>query len=400
MVFAYRLLGPTAGVLAGLTLAASYQYIALGRFGRVDMALTFFIALALQSFAWWFPLDRESEPGEHTDDATLYVFALAVGLAVLAKGPIGAILPLLAVAAFIVVERRFDLVRAMLQPGPVLLGVVVASSWYLACYVAGRSAFLDRQLDAENFGRFFGSLGTMAPWYYVRPLLLNSAPLSLLAPPAVLAALRSARGRSTAPCVGFTSDRARATLLLFALFYVVAVVFFTIASYKRRAYLLPLWPATAVLLAWWIQTWDSWRWGSLTLRTAYVVAALGLIVFNFGYIPEREVRSCADVTFRPAAEEIRRVVAPNDTLYVYGFKDELAPLQFYLKRKIIRFKGRLGDVPGGYLLIPAEVWERSRAEALDLHPVLTSSYGKRKLVLLRRGKTYAWRATLPSTSQL
>ncbi|MGH7947599.1 MAG: hypothetical protein ACREQF_00020, partial [Candidatus Binataceae bacterium] len=78
-------------------------------------------------------------------------------------------------------------------------------------------------------------------------------------------------------------------------------------------------------------------------------------------------------------------------LYVYGFKDELAPLQFYLRRNVTRLKGRLGDVPGGYVLMPADVWERNREGALDLEPVLTSSYGNRKLVLARRGKTYAHR---------
>src|ERR1700736_6509301 len=50
MLFAYQILGLEAAVLAGLTLAGAYQYIALGRFGRVDMALTFFEALSLFSF--------------------------------------------------------------------------------------------------------------------------------------------------------------------------------------------------------------------------------------------------------------------------------------------------------------------------------------------------------------
>jgi 4-amino-4-deoxy-L-arabinose transferase-like glycosyltransferase len=403
MAFGFRVFGPTASVLAGLTLVASYQYIALGRIGRVDMTLTFFIALALFSFAWWLPSREASKRGERADNALLYLFALALGLAVLTKGPVGAILPLLAVAAFVVVDRRFDLIRALLEPGPALLGLAVASSWYLACFVAGKDAFLNRQLDAENFGRFFGALGTMPPWYYVKPLFLNSAPISVLAPLAVFAALRTARRNALSP-TGSTSERTRSTLLLFALFWIITVLFFSIAAYKRRAYLLPLWPPTAVLLAWWVQSWDRWQikpwwdstWGHWSvgsyLRTAYVVAALGLVVFNFGYIPEREVRACANLTYRPAADEIRRVLTPDDTLYVYGFKEELAPLQFYLRRKVIRLQGRLGDAAGGYVLMPTDAWERSRHDALDFEPVLTSTYGNRKLVLVRRGKTYAHRA--------
>jgi len=46
----------------------------------------------------------------------------------------------------------------------------------------GRYGFLHRQIGSENVGRFFGSLGAMSPLYYVVPLLLNSAPLSLFVP--------------------------------------------------------------------------------------------------------------------------------------------------------------------------------------------------------------------------
>ncbi|MGC2444567.1 ArnT family glycosyltransferase, partial [Candidatus Binatus sp.] len=42
MLFAYEILGLDAAILAGLALAASYQYISQGRFGRVDMTLCFF----------------------------------------------------------------------------------------------------------------------------------------------------------------------------------------------------------------------------------------------------------------------------------------------------------------------------------------------------------------------
>ena len=120
-----------------------------------------------------------------------YVLALALGLAVLAKGPVGAILPGLAITIFLVAERRLRDVWRLATPGPVLLTLTIASSWYLACLFGRRYGFLDRQIGSENFGRFFGSLGAMAPWYYLKPVLLNSAPLSLIVPFAVFSALRT-----------------------------------------------------------------------------------------------------------------------------------------------------------------------------------------------------------------
>src|SRR5271169_2228996 len=255
MLLAYEVLGLDAAILAGLALAASYQYVTQGRFGRVDMTLCFFESLALFAFLWWLPRDPASfglAARFESNLAALYLMAAAVGLGVLAKGPVGAILPGAAILIFMFVDRRGRQILTMLDPGALILGAAIASSWYLACYFGGRYAFLNRQLDTENVGRFFGSLGAMAPWYYLKPALLNSAPLSLILPVAAVYALLSPL--VTRPDSPADANRARAAVRLFAIFYFATVVFFSIAAYKRRSYLLPVWPAAAVILAWWIVT--------------------------------------------------------------------------------------------------------------------------------------------------
>jgi 4-amino-4-deoxy-L-arabinose transferase-like glycosyltransferase len=422
MIFAFEFLGLDAAVLAGLALAASYQYISQARFGRVDMTLCFFETLALFAFMWWMPRDATSSgPAARFESnlPALYLMAAALGLGVLAKGPVGAILPGASILIFMVVERRGRQILTMLDPGAIILGAAIASSWYLACYFGGRFAFLNRQLDTENVGRFFGSLGAMAPWYYAKPVLLNSAPLSLLVPIAAVYALltpllTSRHGDSiaaraddidpTSPPGGgrvaegdaggvassrtLSGDRARSSVRLFAICYFATVIFFSIAAYKRRSYLLPIWPAAAVMLAWWIVTVPP---PAFRRAATWAFAALcaGLVVFNFIYIPRMEVRSCSDDSFRPAAEEIARVVAPADPLYIYGFQEEVAPLLFYLDRDAPIVQGRLGDAPPGFIIVPAQVWKQHQNEALDFEPVLTSDHGNRHLVLIKRGKSYA-----------
>jgi len=416
MLFAFAFLGLEAAVLAGLALAASYQYISQGRFGRVDMALCFFESLALFAFLWWIPRDSTLSGRAariESNQAALYLVAVALGLGVLAKGPVGALLPGVSILIFMFVERRQHQILAMLDPGAIIVGAAIASSWYLACYLGGRNAFLNRQLDTENVGRFFGSLGAMAPWYYLKPILLNSAPLSILVPVAAACALltpllssqlSNAAPNATSPHGGgrvaqgdagavvrsrtLSDDRSHAAVRLFAIFYFATVIFFSLAAYKRRSYLLPVWPTASVMLAWWILTIPPRPW----LRAAtWSFAALcgGLVVFNFIYIPRAEVRSCVDDSFRPAAEEIARVVAPADPLYLYGFQEEIAPLLFYLDRDAPALRGRLGDAPTGFIIVPAAVWKTHQNEALDFEPVLTSDHGNRHLVLIKRGKSYA-----------
>ena len=252
---------------------------------------------------------------------------------------------------------------------------------------------LHLQIGSENFGRFFGSLGAMSRWYYVQPLLLNSLPLSLFVPFAIVTALlppwhviqRSpapsspgmARRRepraplssesnppASSAARAIQADHARFASLaarFLAIFWLVTVAFFNFAAFKRRAYLLPLWPASAFVLAWWITDCVMPR---LDFRAATIVyrGAIGMCLLlafaNFFFIPAYELHGCGapfsivslfrwpsngfagessndasqSKSYRRAADEISHLIKPGAPLYSYGFQDALEPLVFYLGR--------------------------------------------------------------------
>lgn len=452
IAFAWTALGEAGACLAGLVLAASYQYMSEARVGRVDMAVCFFETLALMACLWMLP----AAPAAPSDApatarggevAMRYVFALALGLGVLTKGPIAIILPLGTIGLFLLRERRMGELWELFTPGSLFVAIVVSLSWYAACAMGARYGFLNRQLGSENIGRFFGALGTMPPWYYLKPLLLNSAPLSLFVPLAVIAALRrptaAPEGRDIAaqpsdrlpPSKGKVGERSDARAAdvaeapalqansedthesqlpfrlgkgpgvrspaappapagafaarLFATFWIVTVVFFSIAAYKRRAYLLPLWPPSAFLLA--------WGAGALAQRARWAriaPAALGVLcaamaAFNFFYLPRHERAGCAGGSYAAAAARVNRVVGGNEPLYLYGFEEDPASLLFYLDRNAPLIGGKLGDAPPGYVIVPAGVWARARAQALDLTPVLSVEAGGDEFILLRHGPALA-----------
>jgi 4-amino-4-deoxy-L-arabinose transferase-like glycosyltransferase len=375
VVFAYSIYGPGAAPLAGLALLASYQYVSQARFGRVDMSLTFCEALALASFILWLREIRNGADGA----VWRWVFAFALGLGVLAKGPVGALLPLLSVGIFIAINRYWDRGRRLFSPASALLAIALGASWYIACFAGGRYGLLSRQLGTENFGRFFGALGAMAPWYYVTPLLFNSGPLSVIALVAVGAALVTARRDR-----GERDFQLQAAQLL-AIFWVVTVAFFTLAAYKRRTYLLPLWPAGAVLIAWWIESRADFR---RSIRAGFVALCVILIAINLIVIPRREQNTCGKGSFRGAAAQINRIVGPDEPLFVYGMGDPAA-LLFYLDRSATLIGGELGDAPPGYVIVPATIWQTEQRRAPGLEPVLGPTPGDQPLVLLRHGKAYA-----------
>jgi 4-amino-4-deoxy-L-arabinose transferase-like glycosyltransferase len=413
--FSWDFIGHGWAWLAGFILCGSYQYIEQGRIGRVDMTLCFFETLSLFAFMWWYAKEgsgsSESDQGEKSQEREdypeasrrswlPYLFALALGLGVLAKGPVGAILPAAACTIFLITQRRIRDLWELASPGPVLLAFMVGGSWYAACFFAGRYAFLNRQLGSENFGRFFGTLGAMPAWYYVKPLLFNSGPLSLMIPFAVFFALRSywqkaAESGLDRPCYGaarVVDSRGIDAARLFGIFWLVSVGFFTLAAYKRRSYLLPLWPSSAVMLVWWAQTLlaKNRLWGRRFLGFV-ILSCCGLIAFNGVYLPRHQLRECAGDSVRNAAQEIDRIVGSDEPLYLYGFGEDPAPLLFYLDRDAPPIGSKLGDAPPGYVLIPVEVWRQHQQEALDLTPVFHSSSGSPPVILLRRGKALAGR---------
>jgi 4-amino-4-deoxy-L-arabinose transferase-like glycosyltransferase len=413
MLFTLNLLEMRGGVLSGLILAGSYQYIGQGRIGLVDMTLTFFETLSLCAFFCWFLLDAEMLAAGRAKRRLHYLFAATMGLGVLAKGPVGALLPGGAMVTFLTSERRWQTLRNLFKLGPLLAGVAVALSWYVACLIEGRFEFLGLQLGSENFGRFFGTLSYMPPWYYIKPLVLNSGPLSLLVPAAVVSALSA--GRSPRQGEGRFSLEERAALCarFFAIFWIVTVVFFELSAFKRRAYLLPVWPASAVLLSWWFLDRVVPRTGIIAYHAALAMC-LFLALGNFLFIPAYELRGCGAAlslvemlklpveslagrsspdtdqpeSYRQAAAEVNRIVGPGEPLFVFGIDGAVEPLLLYLARCAPQLSGPLQAAPAGYVIAGVQAWEREKCAASGFVPVVRIPYGKTYLVLLRgdRGK--------------
>lgn len=409
MIFAFNLLGIRGGLLSGAILAGSYQYISQGRIGLVDMTLTFFETLSLYAFFWWFLIDAEG-PTARLRRPLHYLLALAMGFGVLAKGPVGAILPATAIVVFLVWQKRWLKLREVFKAGPFLVGAAIASSWYVACLIGRRFEFLSLQLGSENFGRFFGTLGSMPAWYYLQPLLLNSIPLSLLVPAAVATALG---GRVPGPDESYDSREQNATLCarFFAAFWVVTVTFFELAAFKRRAYLLPLWPASAVLLSWWVLARVVPRVGVIAYQ-AVMATCLLLAVGNFFFLPPYELHGCgktlsiiemlkwpveslsggryADTfqanSYREAAARIDSVVGRSEPLFVFRIDGAIEPLVLYLGRCVQQLSGSLNAAPTGYILTSAKTWTGQKNGAPRFHYILSAPYGDDGLVLLRSGR--------------
>jgi 4-amino-4-deoxy-L-arabinose transferase-like glycosyltransferase len=385
--FAWKLLGPRAGVLAGLMLAATHQYMQRGRAGRPDIAVTFFDTLALMSFVWWLAL-QDAEAGSRDETrrrVAHYLFAVALGLAVLSRGPIGLALPGLAIVIWIAWKRRWQTLRALCRPGPLMAGATLALGWYVFCLVAGRTDFLIEQLGTENLTRFTGGLGTQSRWYYLLRLPFISFPFGLLAPIAIGMALWEPKAEAAAR----REALARGSMRLFAMYWIVTIAVLSFAAFKERYYLVPLWPATAVMAAWLVESKVSFRFRPWAYRVAAAVC-IAILAVNFYFLPYEAARDCVGRDFRRAAAEINHIVPANAPLYSHRFPQgligSLAPLLFYLDRTAPLLDVRLADAPPGYIMVSTGGRQPEGSLPRGFEVIARVSLGSNGVVVLRRAE--------------
>jgi 4-amino-4-deoxy-L-arabinose transferase-like glycosyltransferase len=213
-----RLFGPPIGAYAAVVLAGSPLYVVLGQVNTLDMCVTFFLSAAIFALALERPL----------------WFWIACALAVLSKGLIGIVLPGGAVVLYLLVRRDWSLIRRLrIVPGGVLF-LAVAAPWFIA--VSARNAeFAHFFFVQEHFQRFTTEMHQRVHpwWYFVAVLAAGIVPWLV---PLGHAAVRALRERSAAE------------LLLWCWAFVV-FVFFSASSSKLPPYILPIFPALAVLVA-------------------------------------------------------------------------------------------------------------------------------------------------------
>jgi 4-amino-4-deoxy-L-arabinose transferase-like glycosyltransferase len=256
-------LGPYGGWLAFVFLLGTYGFAARATVALTDMLLTFllfslYIILMPQITSFAYSVEStESGPGnasDKDDKGEAYASSASrwrtvtagflLGLAILTKGPLAAVL--LAFAAFIyLLLLRANPLRAFMCAWPwtvLALGLAFACIWYVPAFIAGRTANLGEIVFHENLGHFLpasaGGTGEAArPAYYIGLRLIGgSFPLSLLIPAVVVS------------CRDFAMNVRRD--LLYQLAMVLAVVLlFSIASAKRDDYILPALPSLAILFA-------------------------------------------------------------------------------------------------------------------------------------------------------
>ena len=225
-LFGARLFGGAAGLHAGFVLATALLPFAYARAASMDMLLAATVTTAIGLLA----LRALGIAGRLAVPAAFAV----MGLATLAKGPLGLLLPGLVVVAYLLAARDAGFARALLSPFGILLFLLVAGPWYTAILRDQGRHFVDVFLLNHNVERFTSTIHNHpgSPLYYLPVILAGLFPWSGLLAPA-LAGLRPRRER---------------TDLFLLVWLLLPFLFFSAAGSKLPGYILPCLPPLALLM--------------------------------------------------------------------------------------------------------------------------------------------------------
>ena len=262
--FARRLWGGETPYIATIAFLAMPLTVAFARTVIFDSALMFFCTVALVAF--YFAIEQ----GNSRWSILAWV---AMGLAMITKGPVTFVLVLFVVVPYAFTRRAL---RVLFPIAGILLFAVVIAPW-LWGVTRVVPEFLHYVLVTETAARMATKelQRTGPPWYFLPYLIGGAMPWSLVA----IFSWRSLKRRD---------------LLFLALWIAIPLVFFSISQSKRPQYILPLMPALALVIA---RIWEEAR----TRAAAIVFAIFGGILLAAPLVFHRtkmkpEIAAVADDT--------------------------------------------------------------------------------------------------------
>jgi 4-amino-4-deoxy-L-arabinose transferase-like glycosyltransferase len=254
------MLGSMVGLLAGVILASAAMFCAAAHFANPDSLLD---ALTVAAFyAFWRGLPRCAD-ASRLNMIWIVLSSALTALAVLAKGPVGLLLPAAVVVLYLLGSRQLGLLLDFRLGWAVVAFILLAVPWYVLVSSETKGEFTRGFFLTHNFGRFLSPMENhRGPiYYYLIVILLGLVPWS---PFLVLAAfsefkqvLLRLRRRAVGGPSGATPQGQVSTppAWFLASWIIVYMVFFSVSGTKLPNYILPIYPAAAILTARFLQDW-------------------------------------------------------------------------------------------------------------------------------------------------
>jgi len=271
-LFAAEIASRRAALVAGLVMATMFRFVTFARIGLTDVPVMFFVVAALYGFM---------RAVHRASPAWALVGWGCVGLGVLTKGPVG-VLPVVIWATYAAFRRNWSLFARTRPLTGATIALAIALPWYVVMVVQHGRAFTDFALGHEIVERMLSEESFGAPargfFYYLKIWPGDAAPWSVLFVASVgwIAWRWSSVDRTV-----------RQPAMFAAAWFICVFLLFSLSRSKVPHYVLPAYPAAALLIGVFVDrladTRDDALWWSvpmamIALASIAAAAATGLLL--------------------------------------------------------------------------------------------------------------------------
>ncbi|SFL54832.1 ArnT family glycosyltransferase [Pelosinus propionicus] len=230
--FAGKTITRRSALLAVVIMGTSFEYLLLAKLVITDMVFFVFNCAALG----FFYMGYVKMDGTKRWYLAAYV---SMALAVLTKGPIGALLPALVILLVILLQRNWTELKEMYPLTGFLLFAIVALPWYAAMYTLHGMEFINTFFGVHNYLRATVSEHPKdnVSYYYLAVFVLSMLPWSALVTKALIQGYKDFCSR-------------KSPLLLFLFLWIAAYFgFYSLMATKYLTYTFPILFPVAILTA-------------------------------------------------------------------------------------------------------------------------------------------------------
>jgi 4-amino-4-deoxy-L-arabinose transferase-like glycosyltransferase len=269
LVFALQRIAPErVAITAALVLVTSGLFIAYARVAIPDMALTVAVSIAiLAGFL-------ATVAGEQTRLRYWALCFAAMGVAVLAKGLVGIALVVGILAIYFAAMREWRFIRWREALIGAVVFLIVAGTWYAPVTIKHGWEFIHEFFIRHHLQRYVSNtFGHPQPFYFFFVIAIAGvAPWAFFLIPA-LARLRLLKPRASKP---------DALLTLAWIWTAVPLAFFSFSGSKLPGYILPVFPALAIIIGTEVARFINGERGRLLKAAAWMTALL-LVGIGVGF---------------------------------------------------------------------------------------------------------------------
>jgi 4-amino-4-deoxy-L-arabinose transferase-like glycosyltransferase len=255
------------GLLSGLILMVTFYFFALSITVRMDHLMGLFILSALFSFYLGYSSETENR------NRFYYLVYVFMALATWIKGPAGFLIPLVVIPVFLLIQKDFAEFKNLQLKKGILIFISLILLWLVPALIKGGKDYAYELLIVQTFGRTVNSFAHQkAVYYYLETFSFTFLPWSFFLYSTFIYCFRS---RKELP-----------QFIKFLLsWFITTFILFSLISGKLDIYLLPIYPAGALLVTYLFKEVAEKRASKYYIIIPAVIT-LGFLALGSFFIPQ------------------------------------------------------------------------------------------------------------------